>query len=138
MTTTSGTLPVRTIPSHGSRGSARARHPARQGRRKSPAPRSRAAASPAPQKACNLSRAMRVMTCLLLVLVASTASAQDATEYRDLRAARPDGRRVPVKDLVLERDAFRITLQSGVVHLLAPLGKDTFGAVFIGQGNYLL
>jgi aminopeptidase N len=81
---------------------------------------------------------MRVMTCLLLVLVASTASAQDATEYRDLRAARPDGRRVPVKDLVLERDAFRITLQSGVVHLLAPLGKDTFGAVFIGQGNYLL
>ena len=81
---------------------------------------------------------MRVIACFLLILVASTAAAQDATEYRDLRAARPDGRRIPVKDLVLERDAFRITLQSGVVHLLAPLGKDTFGAVFIGQGNYLL
>jgi hypothetical protein len=81
---------------------------------------------------------MRVIACLLLVLVASTASAQDATEYRDLRASRPDGRKVPVKDLVLERDAFRITLQSGAVHLLAPLGRDTFGAVFIGQGNYLL
>ena len=81
---------------------------------------------------------MRVIACLLLVLVASTASAQDATEYRDLRASRPDGRKVPVKDLVLERDAFRITLQSGAVHLLAPLGKDTFGAVFVGQGNYLL
>jgi hypothetical protein len=81
---------------------------------------------------------MRVIASVLLVLVASTASAQDATEYRDLRASRPDGRRVPVKDLVLERDSFRITLQSGAVHLIAPLGKDTFGAVFIGQGNYLL
>ena len=81
---------------------------------------------------------MRVIACLLLVLVASTASAQDATEYRDLLASRPDGRSIPVKDLVLERDAYRITLQSGAVHLLAPLGGDTFGAVFIGQGNYLL
>lgn len=81
---------------------------------------------------------MRVIASVLLVLVASTASAQDATEYRDLRGSRPDGRRIPVKDLVLERDAFRITLQSGAVHLLAPAGGTTFGAVFIGQGNYLL
>jgi hypothetical protein len=80
---------------------------------------------------------MRVIACLLLLLVASTASAQDATEYRDLLASRPD-RTIPVKDLVLERDAYRITLQSGAVHLLAPLGRDTFGAVFIGQGSYLL
>ena len=80
---------------------------------------------------------MRVIACLL-VLVASTASAQDATEYRNLRSARPDGRKVTVKDLTLERDAYRITLQSGTVHLLAPLGRDTFGAVFIGQGDYIL
>ena len=80
---------------------------------------------------------MRVIACLLL-LVASAASAQDATEYRDLRAARPDGRKVTVKDLVLERDTYRITFRSGVVHLLAPLGKDTFGAVFLGEGEYLL
>src|SRR6187549_2934105 len=81
---------------------------------------------------------MRVIASVLLLLVASTASAQDATDYRDLRASRPDGRRIPVKDLVLERDAFRIKLQSGAVHLLAPLGRDTFGAVFIGQGSYVL
>ena len=81
---------------------------------------------------------MRVVACVLALLVASTASAQDATEYRDLRASRPDGRTIPVKDLILERDAYRITLQSGAIHLLAPLGGDTFGAVFIGQGNYLL
>jgi aminopeptidase N len=81
---------------------------------------------------------MRVIACVLLTFVASTASAQDAAEYRDLRASRPDGRRISVKDLILARDAFRITLQSGVVHFLAPLGRDTFGAVFIGQGSYVL
>ena len=81
---------------------------------------------------------MRVMAACLVLLVASTASAQDAPEYRDVRAARPDGRTIQVKDLVLERDAYRITLQSGAVHLLTPLGQNTFGAVFIGQGNYLL
>ena len=58
---------------------------------------------------------MRVIAGVLLVLVASTASAQDATEYRDLRAARPDGRKITVKDLRLERDAYAITLRSGVV-----------------------
>lgn len=81
---------------------------------------------------------MRVMSFLLVLLVASTASAQDATAYRDLRASRPDGRTIPVKRLTLERDAYRITLESGAVHLLAPLGADTFGAVFIGQGSYTL
>ena len=80
---------------------------------------------------------MRVISCLLVLLVASTASAQDAT-YRDLRASRPDGRTIPVKRLILERDAYRLTLESGAVHLLAPLGRDTFGAVFIGQGGYIL
>src|SRR5688572_4164362 len=81
---------------------------------------------------------MRAIAFCLLILVASTVSAQEATEYRDLRASRPDGRTIQVKDLVLERDAYRITFQSGVIHLLAPLGPDTFGAVFIGQGSYLL
>src|SRR5918994_4163277 len=81
---------------------------------------------------------MRVISCLLVLLVASTASAQDATEYRDLRAARPDGRKVTVKNLILERDAYRMTLRSGVVHLVAPLGGDTFAAVFLGDGEYVL
>ena len=43
-----------------------------------------------------------------------------------------------MKGLTLERDAYRIELQSGVVHLLAPLGGDTFGAVFLGEGRYQL
>src|SRR5580765_1729386 len=80
---------------------------------------------------------MRGMACLL-VLVASTSFAQEAAEYRSLRASRPDGRTIAVKDLTLERDAYRITLRSGTVHLLAPVGRDTVGAVFIGDGSYQL
>jgi hypothetical protein len=80
---------------------------------------------------------MRAAVCVLL-LVASSAFAQDATEYRALRASRPDGRTIAVKDLTLERDAYRITLRSGTVHLLAPVGRDTVGAVFIGDGSYQL
>jgi hypothetical protein len=77
------------------------------------------------------------MACVL-VLLASAASAQEAAEYRSLRASRPDGRTIPVKDLTLERDAYRISLRSGVLHLLAPVDRDTFGAVFIGDGSYQL
>ena len=80
---------------------------------------------------------MRLFACVLL-LTASTASAQDVTEYRDVRDARPDGRAVPVKGLTLVRDNYRIQLNSGVVHLLKPAGSDTFGGIFIGDGEYEL
>jgi hypothetical protein len=81
---------------------------------------------------------MKAIALLLLLLAASAASAQDVAEYRELRAARPDGRTVPVNGLTLVRDSFRIDLRSGVVHLVAPLGADTFGAVFVGEGAYEL
>jgi hypothetical protein len=80
---------------------------------------------------------MRVTACLLL-LFASTAAAQEAAEYRSLRAARPDGRTIAVKDVTLTRDAYRIIFRSGTVHLLAPAGGETVGAVFIGDGGYQL
>jgi hypothetical protein len=80
---------------------------------------------------------MRPLTFILL-LVASTAYGQDVTEYRDLRASRPDGRTVAVTGLTLARDGYRLELRSGVVHLFAPLGGHTFGAVFIGEGVYHL
>lgn len=82
---------------------------------------------------------MRTILCpALLALSVSTALAQDVTEYRQLRGARPDGRTIPVKGLTIARDGYRIELRSGVVHLLAPFGGDTFGAVFIGEGVYQL
>ncbi len=59
-------------------------------------------------------------------------------EYGAVRAARPDGRTIPVNGLTLVRDAYRIDLRSGVLHLLAPFDGETFGAVFLGEGEYRL
>src|SRR4028118_732183 len=55
-----------------------------------------------------------------------------------LRAARPDGRRIPVQNLVLERGAFRFQLDSGEIHLLKPVEGRTIGGVFVGKGSYRL
>lgn len=80
---------------------------------------------------------MRMLACVL-TLVATTASAAPVAEYEALRAARPDGRTVTVEALALVRDVYRIELRSGVLHLLAPVGGRTFGAVFLGDGGYRL
>jgi peptidase M1-like protein len=74
---------------------------------------------------------------LTLALVAPLQAAIDPT-YAALRSARPDGRRIPVQNLVLERDVFRFQLESGVLHLLAPVEGRTVGAVFVGQGSFRL
>lgn len=73
-----------------------------------------------------------------LTLVAAPVTAQTVPEYDAVRAARPDGRTIPVNGLRLVRDAYRIDLHSGVPHLLAPLDGETFGAVFLGEGEYRL
>lgn len=76
-----------------------------------------------------------------LVLAAASASAALAVAdptYTALRNARPDGRKIPVQNLVLERDVFRFQLDSGAFHLLAPVDGRTIGAVFVGQGSYRL
>src|SRR5215211_7498349 len=58
--------------------------------------------------------------------------------YTELRNARPDGRRVPVQGLTLERDVFRFQFDSGAFHFLAPVEGRTVGAVFVGQGSLKL
>lgn len=58
--------------------------------------------------------------------------------YTELRNARPDGRRVPVQGLTLERDIFQFRFESGAFHLLAPVAGRTVGAVFVGQGSLKL
>jgi len=75
---------------------------------------------------------------LLILFLASAASAASDPTYAALRAARPDGRTVPVSGLVLERDAFRFQFDSGAFHFLAPVGGRTVGAVFVGHGSYRL
>jgi Peptidase family M1 domain len=74
---------------------------------------------------------------LASALVAPVYAAIDPT-YAALRGAKPDGRRIAVQNLVLERDAFRFQLESGALHLLAPVEGRTVGAVFVGQGSYRL
>ncbi|MFP5288976.1 MAG: hypothetical protein ACLGI9_24780, partial [Thermoanaerobaculia bacterium] len=58
--------------------------------------------------------------------------------YTQLRNARPDGRRVPVQGLTLERDVFRFQFDSGAIHFLAPVEGRTVGAVFVGKGSLKL
>lgn len=81
----------------------------------------------------------RIAAALLLAaaVVPALQAAPDPT-YAAVRGARPDGRRIPVRDLVLERDAFRFQFDSGEIHFLAPVEGRTFGAVFVGQGSYRL
>lgn len=84
---------------------------------------------------------LRVAGCLSVLLLGALSGAFAATPdpiYAALRAARPDGRTIPVHGLVLERDVFRFQFDSGAFHLLAPVDGRTVGAVFVGQGSYRL
>lgn len=72
-----------------------------------------------------------------VVFVSMPLAAADDPTYTALRSAKVDGRKVAVTNFTFERDAFRVTL-NGTLHLLAPAGAKTFGAVFLGQGSYEL
>ncbi len=74
----------------------------------------------------------------LAAALASPLQAGTDPTYAALRGARLDGRKIPVQNLVLERDAFRFQLDSGALYLLAPVEGRTVGAVFVGQGSYRL
>jgi len=85
---------------------------------------------------------LRLTGALVIFLLAAALAAplQAATDptYAALRGAKPDGRKIPVQGLILERDAFRFQLDSGALYLLAPVEGRTIGAVFVGQGSYKL
>lgn len=59
-------------------------------------------------------------------LVAPLQAATDPT-YAALRAAKPDGRKIPVQGLVLERDAFRFQLDSGALHQPVQVAGFNYG-----------
>ncbi len=86
------------------------------------------------------SRALMLAALAVVLAVGLAAPLQAASDptYAALRNARPDGRKIPVQSLVLERDAFRFQLDSGALYLLAPVEGHTIGAVFVGQGSYRL
>jgi hypothetical protein len=75
---------------------------------------------------------------VLSLVLAAAAHADPDPAYKALRGARPDGRKVPVQGLTLERDVFRFQFDSGAFHFLAPVAGRTVGAVFVGQGSLRL
>ncbi len=87
----------------------------------------------------SLQRALRTAAvCTLAAVPVSPLRADTDATYAAIRAARPDGRTLPVQQLTLERDAFRFQLESGTLHLLAAVDGRTFGAVFLGHGSFRL
>ena len=83
---------------------------------------------------------MKTALYLLILSLAAAAQAAPVADpvYTELRNARPDGRRVPVQGLTLERDVFQFRFDSGAFHFLAPVQGRTVGAVFVGQGSLKL
>jgi hypothetical protein len=69
----------------------------------------------------------RVLSLLLLALPLFA-------DYRELRAARPDGRTVALRRFTFQRDVYRFTLY-GTLHII---GNDNAIAVFLGRGSYEL
>jgi hypothetical protein len=93
--------------------------------------------SPVFRRAAFLIAFLAVLPCAPAAAAAASAVATDAT-YAALRAARPDGRKVTVAGLTLERDVFRFQFDSGAFHFLAPVAGRTVGAVFLGEGSWRL
>jgi hypothetical protein len=67
---------------------------------------------------------------------AAAAESFDET-YGELLGLAPVATRVAqVKDVVLQRDLARFTLQQGRIYQLSPIGGRTVGLVFVGQGRF--
>src|SRR6266850_2905788 len=79
----------------------------------------------------------RALLAVAVVVAAATAFGASDPTYTALRAARPDGRVIEVKDLAVDRDAYHITL-TGSLYTVAPVDGATVGAVFVGNGSYTL
>jgi hypothetical protein len=78
-----------------------------------------------------------LLVAILLFFVTTAAVAAPDPTYVALRASRPDGRTIALQNFVFDHDAFRFTL-NGKLHLLAPVAGKPAGAVFIGEGSYIL
>lgn len=75
----------------------------------------------------------------IVLVVSSILHAAEVPQYRELRAARPDGRVVVVENFELARDAYVIRFSRGTFHFLNPTSDGrTFAAVFTGDGSYEL
>ncbi|HVO51408.1 MAG TPA: M1 family aminopeptidase, partial [Thermoanaerobaculia bacterium] len=58
--------------------------------------------------------------------------------YEAFRSARPSAEGIAVRNLVLERDAFRLSFDGGAFYMLPVVAGRTPGAVFVGKGTWSL
>ena len=84
-----------------------------------------------------MSRLSRLFAAAALTAFCASAFAASDPAYTALRAARPDGHFIAVNNYSFDRDAYHFTL-NGTLHLLAAVNGKSYGAVFIGQGSYVL
>lgn len=73
-----------------------------------------------------------------MLLTAAAARAEADPTYTALRAAKPAGAAVAVQDLTLERDVFLFKFVRGSFQFLEPVAGRVTGAVFVGEGTWLL
>src|SRR6266545_418642 len=71
----------------------------------------------------------------LFAAAAVAAGAESDLTYRALRAAKPEGKTVAVRELTLERDVFRFRFGTGSFQFLTSVDGHPFGAVFSGDGT---
>lgn len=82
---------------------------------------------------------MRFIASAITLLAAQGLFAADVDPtYLSLRAARPSGPGLSVRGVVLERDAFRFTFESGTFFFLPKVAGRCVGAVFVGTGEWRL
>ncbi len=62
----------------------------------------------------------------------------ELTAYTALREAKLGGEVATVTGLALKRDAGTLTLKSGELYFIAPVGDRVTGAVFVGDGEFTL
>ena len=68
---------------------------------------------------------------------AGASAAAYLERYKAVLDLAPEpGRVAPVRDLVLQRDVGRLTLEQGTLYLLSTIGGRTVGAVFRGTGYF--
>lgn len=71
-----------------------------------------------------------------LNLNAQTANGDSA--YQQLRHVTVSSEAIAVNNVVIRRDIGTFTLKSGTLYFLAPVGSKVTGAVFLGEGSFLL
>jgi Peptidase family M1 domain len=83
-------------------------------------------------------RLRSALAAFLTLLTAAAARADADPTYTALRAARPSGTAVAVRNLKLERDVFRFEFVGGSFQFLEPVSGRVTGAVFVGEGTWQL